>query len=148
MNSRNVPAISTSLHKLINKETKALNPFPLFPCKTSWDFSKKRKCDNILNVWKMTFQASNLKGKQFLNLLNNNNIIIKPFYTKGRSWLKVFGHLNSLCVHAVRAITNHTPTSKYRLRFFPKKEFKCLYRSYPIKLRYHILHEYSRFNGY
>ena len=30
----------------------------------------------------MTFQASDLKGKQFLNLLNNNLLDIKPLYTK------------------------------------------------------------------
>ena len=27
-----------SLHKVVNKETKAFNSTPLFPCKTSWDF--------------------------------------------------------------------------------------------------------------
>ena len=56
--------------------------------------------DNVLNVWKMTFQASDLKEKQFLNLLDDNNNIIKPSYTKGGSWLKVFSHSNSLCVCA------------------------------------------------
>ena len=30
----------------------------------------------------MTFQASDRKGKQFLNLLDNNLNIIKPLYTK------------------------------------------------------------------
>ena len=96
----------------------------------------------------MTFQASDLKGKQFLDLLNNNYSIIKSFYIKGGSWLKVCGHSNSLCVYAMHAITNHAPIGKYRLRFFPREEFKYLYRSYPIKSRCHILHECGRFNGY
>jgi len=39
--------------------------------------------DDILDVWKMTFQASDLKGNQFLDLLDNNNNIIEPSYTKG-----------------------------------------------------------------
>jgi len=64
------------------------------------------------------FQASNFKGNHFLDDVNN---IIKPTYVKGGSWLKIIGHSNSLCVHATRAITNHAPISKYRLRFFPKK---------------------------
>ena len=140
--------LNWSLHKLVNKEAKAFNPSLLFPCKTSWDLSKKRECDDILNVWKMTFQALNLKGKQFLDLLNDNNNIIELSYAKEESWLKVFSYLNSLYACAVRAITNYTPTGKYRLRFFPKEEFKCPYRSYPIKSRHYILYECGRFNGY
>jgi len=50
------------LHNEVNKETKTFNPIPLFLYKISWDFSKKSKSDTILKVWKMTFQASNLKG--------------------------------------------------------------------------------------
>ena len=90
----------------------------------------------------------NLKGKQFLNLLNDNNNIIKPFYAKGGSWLKVFGHSNSLYAHVSRVITNHAPTDKYRFRFFPREKFKCPCRSYSIESRHYILHEYSRFNRY
>jgi len=97
----------------------------LYPCKNSWEFSKKSECDDILNVWKMTFQASDLKEKQFLDLLDDKNNIIKPSYSKGGSWLKAFGHSNSLCARATRAITNHAPTGKYRLRFFLREEFKC-----------------------
>ena len=96
----------------------------------------------------MMFQASDFKGNQFLNLLDNNNNIIEPSYVKGGSWLKTFGHLNSLCAYTTRAITNHTPIGEYRLRFFPREEFKCLCGLYPIESRHHILHEYGRFNGY
>jgi len=147
-NSGSVPVISTSLHKAVDKETKAFNPTPLFPSKTSWDFSKKSESDDILNVWKMTFQASDLKGKQFLNLLDDNNNIIEPSYTKGGSWLKAFGHSNSLYACAACAITNHTSIGKYRLRFFPREKFKCPCGSYPIKSKHHILHECGRFSGY
>ena len=110
--------------------------------------SKKKESNDILNIWKITFQASNLKGRQFLDLLDNNNNIIELSYVKGGSWLKTFSHSNSLCIYAMRAITNHTPISEYRLRFFPQEEFKCLCSLYPIKLRCHILHNYGRFNGY
>ena len=96
----------------------------------------------------MTFQALNLKGKQFLDLLNDNNNIIELSYAKEESWLKVFSYLNSLYACSVRAITNHTLTGKYRLRFFPKEELKYPYRSYPIESRHHILYECGRFNGY
>ena len=61
----------------------------------------------------MTFQASNFKGNQFLDLLDDDNNIIEPSYIKGGPWLKVFGHSNSLCAHATRAITNHAPIGEY-----------------------------------
>jgi len=136
------------LYNEVDKETKTFNPTPLYPCKISWDFSKKSESNDILKVWKMMFQASDLKGNQFLNLLDNDNNIIKPSYVKGGLWLKTFSHSNSLYVHATRAITNHAPISKYRLRFFPREEFKCLCSLYPIESRYHILHNCGRFNGY
>jgi len=60
----------------------------------------------------------------------------------------MFGYSNSLCVCATRAITNHALIGKYRLRFFPREEFKCLCSLYPIKSRRYILHECGRFNGY
>ena len=98
---------------------------PLYPCKNSWEFSKKCKSNDILNVWKIIFQASNLKGSHFLDLVDNNNNFIEPMYIKGGSWLKSFDHSNLLCTQATRAITNHAPIGEYRLRFFSREEFKC-----------------------
>ena len=136
------------LHNEVDKETKMFKPLPLYPCKNSWDFSKKYESDNILNIWKMMFQASNLKGNQFLDLVDDDNNIIEPTYIKGGSWLKMFSHSNSLCTCATRAITNHAPIGKFKLRFFLREEFKCLCDQYPIETRCHILHKYGRFNGY
>ena len=62
----------------------------------------------------MIFQASDYKGKQFLDLLDGDNNIIKPSYTKDRAWLKYFGHSNSLCTRALRAITNYALIGEYR----------------------------------
>ena len=121
---------------------------PLFPCKNSWDFSKKNKSDDTIKAWKMMFQASDLKGNHFLDLLDIDNKIIKLTYAKGGSWLKLIGHLNLLCAHATRAITNHTPIGEYRLRFFLREEFRCPCGHYLIESRRHILHECVRFNGY
>jgi len=129
------------LHNEVNKESKTFNPVPLFPSKISWNFSKKRESNDILKVWKMTFQASNIKGNQFLDLLDDDNSIIEPSYVKGGSWLKTFGHSNLLCACATRAITNHAPIGEYRLRFFLREEFKCLCSLYLIESRCHILHE-------
>jgi len=44
-----------SLHKVVDTETKHFRPLLLFPCKSSWEFSRKSKCNNILSNWKMTF---------------------------------------------------------------------------------------------
>jgi len=73
------------LYKAMDKETKSFNPILLLSCKLSWDFSRQNKCDNIVNKWKMIFQASDLKGKQFLNLLDSNSNILELSYIKGRS---------------------------------------------------------------
>ena len=91
----------------------------------------------------MQFQASDGKGNNFMDLLDDDSNVIKLSYIKGGPWLQVFGHSNSLCTRATRAITNHVP-----IRFFPKENFKCPCNNYPIETRRHILHECRRFNGY
>ena len=125
--------LNWSLYKVVNKETKTFNPTSLFPSKISWDFSKKSKCDDILNIWKMTFQASDLKEKLFLDLLNNNNNIIEPSYTKRESWLKVFRHSNSLYVCALQVITNHAPIGEYCY----VSRFKVLSQETTLVLKWH-----------
>jgi len=79
----------------------------------------------------MTFQASNEKGYHFLDLLDDNNKPLEPTYSKGGMWLKYFGHSNSLCARATRAIVNHTPIGEY-----------------PIEMRWHILFDCKRYNKY
>ena len=137
-----------NLHKSTNKDSKAFKPIPVLLSKISWDFCKKVDSNNYINLWKITFQASDGKGKQFYDLIDDNLEIIKPSYTKGGPWLQSFGHSNSLCTKATRAITNHVPIGEYHLRFFPKEDFKCPCRYYPIKTRRHILYKCTRHNGY
>jgi len=128
-----------SLHKVVDKETKKFCPKPYYPCKSSLDFNKKSECNNILMRWKMTFQASDKKGHQFLELLNDDNKPLEPIYSKGISWLKYFGHSILLCMRATRAIVNHISIGEYQLRFFPQEEFKCPCGTYPIETRHHVL---------
>jgi len=135
-------------HQDVDKDSKSFNPIPSFPCKISWNYYKKIDSDDIINQWKMTFQALDRKGRQFLDLVDDNLNIIEPVYTKGGPWLQVFGHSNLLCACAIRAITNYAPIGEYRLRFFPNKDFKCPCGNYPIESRRYILHEYTRFNRY
>jgi len=85
-------------HLAVDKEIKQLNIDPIFLCKLSWDFSKKEECDSILQNWQMIFQASDYKGNNFLDLVNDNNSPIRPTYSKEEAWLKHLGHSNSLCV--------------------------------------------------
>jgi len=96
----------------------------------------------------MTFQASDSKGKHFLDLVDGDDNPIKPSYIRGGLWLKFFSYSNSLCARVSRAITNHALISEYRLRFFPREDFSCPCRSYSIKSRSYILHECKRFNNY
>ena len=74
-------------HKDVDKDSKSFKPTPIFPCKTSWDFCKKTDSDVIIKQWKMRFQASNGKGNNFLDLLDNDFNIIKLLYIKGGPWL-------------------------------------------------------------
>ena len=135
-------------HHDVDKDSKSFHPMPAYPCKISWDYCKKTDSDDIINQQKMTFQASDGKGKHFLDLLDDDFNTIEPFYTKGGPWLQVFGHSNLLCACATRAITNHAPIGEYRLRFFPNKDFICPCNDYPIESRRHILHKCRRFNEY
>jgi len=136
------------LHKVVDKETKQFHPCPQYPCKSSWDFSKKSECNNILSLWKMTFQASNKKGNHFIKLLDNDNKSLEPTYSKGRTWLKYFEYSNSLCVRVTRAIVNHASIGKYRLRFFSKEDFKCPCGNHLIETRHHIFYNCKRYNKY
>ena len=70
-------------HHDIDKDSKLFKLILTYPCKISWDFCKKTDSDDIINQWKMTFQASNGKGNHFLNLLDNNFNTIEPSYMKG-----------------------------------------------------------------
>ena len=134
------------LHKVIDKKTKLFKSIPQYLCKLSQDFSKKIKCNKILLLWKMTFQALDLKRQQFLNLYNEDNNLLEPLYARGSVQFKHFRHSNSLCARAMRAITNHASIGEYRLRFFSQEDFSCLCDNYPIKTRHHIMHECRRYN--
>ena len=136
------------LHKSIDKDLKLFKPIPILLNKISWDYCKKVDSDNIIKLWKMTFQASDGKGRHFLDLVDDNFKTVELSYTKEGPWLQSFGYSNSLCAQATRAITNHAPIGKYCLWFFPNEDFKCPYGSYSIKTRRHILHKCTRHNRY
>ena len=140
--------LNWNLHKVVDRNSKSFNPLPVYPYKMLWGYCKKIECDNIINNWKMIFQALDGKGRQFLDLMDNNFNVIEPSYTKGGLWLQSFGHSNLLYICAMRVITNHALIGKYWLRFFLSEEFRCPYENYPIESRRHILHNCIRFNGY
>ena len=73
---------------------------------------KRRKQLNYMELAN-DIPSIGLKGRNFLDLLNNNYYSIKPTYIKDNVWLKIFGHLKSLCVKATIAITNYTPIEEY-----------------------------------
>ncbi|KAL9709880.1 hypothetical protein Ac2012v2_006936 [Leucoagaricus gongylophorus] len=135
-------------HHDVDKDSKSFSVIPSYPSKLSWDYCKKVDCEESTNLWKMTFQASDGKGKHFLDLLDDDENELVPFSAKGGPWLQAFGHSNLLCARAARAIINHAPIGEYRLCFFPNMDFACPCNNYPIESRRHILHECRRFNGY
>jgi len=80
------------------KKKKTVHLKPLFPCKLSWDFSIKEESNTIIHKWQITFQISDLKGNHFLNLLNDNYLLIKLFYMKSGPWLNVKDESSGLCL--------------------------------------------------
>jgi len=102
------------LHHEVDKNSKSFVVTPSFPSKISWEFCKKSDSNEPIKLWKMTFQASDEKGKNFLELLDDDLNVVEPFYIKGGLWLQLVGHSNSLCARATRAITNYVPIGEYR----------------------------------
>jgi len=96
----------------------------------------------------MIFQASDARGRYFLDFLNNDLYLIESSYSKEGSWIKYFSHLSLLYARVTRAIVNHAPIREYCLCFFSTEDFSCLYSNYPIEIRHHILYEYRKFNNY
>ena len=76
---------------LVDKELKHLKINTVLPSKSSWEFSRKEKCNSIIYKWQMYFQASEYKGRNFLDLNDDNNQPIHLTYSKGSAWLKHFG---------------------------------------------------------
>ena len=74
----------------------------------------------------MTFEASDTKGRQFLDFLNDNLKSIEHLYFKEKLWLKFFGYSNSSYTKVSRAIINYVPTREYQLRFFLQKNLSIL----------------------
>ena len=137
-----------NLHKFVDKDSKSFKPIPIFPNKSFWDYCKKVYSDDIIKQWRMTFQASDRKGRHFLDLVDDNLETIELSYTKGSPWLQSFGHSNSLCTWATKAIINHAPIGEYRLCFFPKEDFKCPCGFYLTETRRHILYKCTIYNRY
>ena len=136
------------LHLAVNKDSKSFVLTVYFPSISSWDFSKKQVCNDIISQWKMTFQVSDLKKKSFLELLNSDSNPLSPSYIDRNLWLQYFGYSNSLCTRATRAIINYAPIGEYRLRFFLRENFLCLCGVYLIETQQHILYKCKRFNNY
>ena len=130
-------------HHAANKETKSQSACPLYPSQVSWDLSQKDECDSYIRTWQMYFQASDYKGKQFLDL-DNDDETIAPTYIKGGAWLKHVGHSNTLTVRITCLITNHAPTGEYRKRFFLNKPRACPCQKALVETRHHILYKCER----
>ena len=86
-----------ALYQLVDKETKNMVSILLFLCKQSWNFCKKSKCESIMSQWKIIFQVSNFRGRNFLDLLSDNLIPIELSCSKDSPWLLQFGYSNLLC---------------------------------------------------
>ena len=111
----------------------------------SWDYSKKEKCDSIIWKWQMYFQASNYRGRNFLNLNDDDGEPIQPSYSKGGAWLKCFSLSNSLCAWVTRLIANYVPIGKYKKRFFPNEPTSCPCGQAPLKIWDHILYDCKQY---
>ena len=93
----------------------------------------------------MYFQASDYKGRNFLDLHNDNSNPIYLAYSKDRAQLKYFGFSNLLYAYITRLITNYTLIGEYRQSFFPNTLVICLYSNSPIETRVYILYNCKQY---
>jgi len=75
------------LYFLVDKNTRKFDFSPILPYKSSWDFYKKYEYDSISAMWRMNFQALNLKGRNFLELFDDDSNPLEPSTIKSRPWL-------------------------------------------------------------
>ena len=75
------------LHSVVNKNTRSFKALVSFPCKSSWSFSKKHFCNNIISQQKTLFQISDLKERNFLELLDSDSYSLVPSNINGGLWL-------------------------------------------------------------
>jgi len=143
-NPRVVPLHEWPRHKLIDDQVKVTSCAPTFPSKESHLFSKKKECDNTLCEWQTHFANSLKKGHYFLNFEDEKEIVIKPTYVKGGSWLPVIGFSNSLYARFTRMTTGHAPIGEYRQRFFPQLSTSCPCGKAEVQTREHIVMECDR----
>ena len=94
---------------------------------------KKKNATLLFTNGRLYFQVSEYKGRNFLDLNDDNNQPIYPIYTRGSAWIKYFSLSNSMCIYITRLIMNYAPIGKYRLPF----AYPC--KDYPIEKRKHIL---------
>ena len=80
---------------------------------------KKRKKQTLPSAW-------NSAGNRFISILHDNPSLVSRF---------------------TRAVTNHAPTGKYCLMFFPQQLSLCPYRA-PLQSREHILCECPRYSAH
>ena len=130
-------------HKLVDDQVKASSCIPTFPSKESHLFSKKKKCDNTLCEWQMSFANSLKKGHYFLNFEDEKERVIKPTYAKGGSWLPIIDFTNSLCGCFTCMTTGHAPIGEYRQRFFSHLPTSCPCGKAKVQTQEHIM-EYNR----
>jgi len=72
---------------LVDKNTRKFDFSPILLYKLFWDFCKKHECDSISAMWRINFQALNLKGRNFLELFDGDSNPLELSTIKSRPWL-------------------------------------------------------------
>jgi len=101
---------------------------------TTLSIPNLKECNSIVKKWQMYFQASDYRGKNFLDLNDDDDKPICLTYSKGGAWLKHVSLSNLLCACITILITNYAP-------IFPNEPVSCPCGNTPLKTRDHILHK-------
>jgi len=133
-------------HKLVDNQVKASKDEPILPSKNSHLFSKKKKYDSALKEWQDNFVTSKKRGQLFLDFEDKKQVVIKPTYAKGGSWLPSIGFTNALCAQFTRMATGHAPIGEYQQRFFPNSSLRCPCGTADIQTQEHIVMQCLRHN--
>jgi len=70
-------------HQLIDKQAKESHDLPTFPSKSSYFFSRKKECDDILCEWQTLFLTNPNKVQLFMKLEDTKLKTIKHIHSRG-----------------------------------------------------------------
>ncbi|KJA13170.1 hypothetical protein HYPSUDRAFT_1080581, partial [Hypholoma sublateritium FD-334 SS-4] len=128
------------VHHEVHQFLLGLPPVPGLRPRMTLDSLHKYATDRCNAEWRqLFFRNPTFASRQFLQLLDLDNNLIKPSYLKGGSWIPAAKVSTSLVSRMTRAILGHAPIGEYYSRFLPDEDSACPCGEVAFETRDHIL---------